>query len=329
MASFTLSVLDQSKTRNFESAGEAFKETIEIAAYCESLGYKRFWVSEHHAFPMIAGSAPEVLLAAIGAATKSIRLGSGGIMLPHYSPYKIAEQFSVLANLYPGRIDLGVGRAPGADMSTAQALSRDGQVRFHEFPDQVAELSHYLWDEKARPLVSPKPPANLALWMLGSSADSALLAARHGLPYNLGAFINPDARPDFIRLYRDNFQPSKLFPEPKVILTVSIFCADQEAIALAQQHTFDVNFFRFITGQDQQKFLTPAEAMEYPDSPSFQSFKARQNQARATGTPGTVKQGVLNLAERFDADEVMVISSAYYFEERKESFRLVMDVLQP
>ncbi len=127
---FKLSVLDQSLARSRDHAGEALNETIQMAQWCEELGYERFWVSEHHAFPVIAGSAPEILIAALGAATKTIRLGAGGIMLPHYSPYKVAETFSLLANLYPGRIDLGVGRAPGADMSTAMALATDGKPKW-------------------------------------------------------------------------------------------------------------------------------------------------------------------------------------------------------
>jgi len=144
-----LSVLDQSLARSAEEAPVALQETLEMARWCEQLGYERFWVSEHHAFPSVAGSAPEVLIAALGAATRTIRLGSGGIMLPHYSPYKVAEVFSLLANLYPGRIDLGVGRAPGADLSTAVALAADGRPKFERFPDLVADLSRYLWDPKA------------------------------------------------------------------------------------------------------------------------------------------------------------------------------------
>jgi len=172
-----LSVLDQSFSRSIDGASAALHETIEMAQWCEKLGYKRLWVSEHHAFPTIAGSAPEVLLAALGAATKTIRLGSGGIMLPHYSAYKVAETFSILANLYPNRIDLGVGRAPGADMSTAVALATDGRPKFERFPELVAELDHYLNSAITNPIVSPKPPGDLPIWMLGSSADSAVLAA--------------------------------------------------------------------------------------------------------------------------------------------------------
>ena len=197
-----LSVLDQSLARSASQAAVALRETIEMAAWCEQLGYERFWVSEHHAFSAVAGSAPEVLLAAIGAATKSIRIGSGGVMLPHYSAYKVAEVFSLLANLYPGRVDLGVGRAPGADMATAVALATDGRPKFEQFPELVAKLSDYLWQERTSPQVSPKPPEHIPLWMLGSSPDSAVLAAQRGLPYNLGLFINPQADTRLIGLYK-------------------------------------------------------------------------------------------------------------------------------
>ena len=147
-----LSVLDQSLARSADQAAVALQETLEMARWCEQLGYTRFWVSEHHAFPTVAGSAPEVLLAALGAATKSIRIGSGGIMLPHYSAYKVAEAFSILANLYPGRIDLGIGRAPGADMSTAVALATDGRPKFDAFPELTAKLSEFLWSDTTQPV---------------------------------------------------------------------------------------------------------------------------------------------------------------------------------
>src|SRR6056297_3956344 len=201
-----LSVLDQSLARSADQASAALQETLQMARWCEQLGFTRFWVSEHHAFPSVAGSAPEVLLAAIGAATQSIRIGSGGIMLPHYSPYKIAEVFSLLANLYPGRVDLGIGRAPDADMNTAVAVA-GGRPRFEEFPQLTDMLGTYLWDETAQPTVSPRPPEGIPLWMLGSSADSAALAASRGLPYNLGLFINPQADSRLISSYRNRFQP--------------------------------------------------------------------------------------------------------------------------
>ena len=161
--SISLSVLDQSLARSPAETTEALHESIAMAQLCEQLGYHRFWVSEHHAFPAVAGSAPEVLIAALGAATKTIRLGSGGVMLPHYSAYKVAEVFSLLASLYPDRIDVGVGRAPGGDLLTARALAADGRPGFERFPQQLEALSHYLGEAETQPVVSPKAPQTVPI----------------------------------------------------------------------------------------------------------------------------------------------------------------------
>ena len=318
-----LSVLDQSLTRAADQAAEALGETIAMARWCEQLGYQRFWVSEHHAFPAVAGSAPEVLLAAIGAATSSIRIGSGGIMLPHYSAYKVAEVFSLLANLYPGRIDLGVGRAPGADLSTAVALATDGRPKFEQFPQLVARLSDYLWEERSSPLVSPRAPEAIPLWMLGSSPDSAVLAAQRGLPYNLGLFINPQADARLIGLYKARFQASAMWPQPYAILTISVFCADTEEQARALQLTHDLNLFRFFAGQSTGVSLTPREALAYPLGPREQAFIASRENSRAAGTPQQVRAQVERLAALHDADEIMAVTNMYYFEDRKRSFELL------
>jgi luciferase family oxidoreductase group 1 len=318
-----LSVLDQSMAQGREKAAQALQETLEMAKWCENLGYERFWVSEHHAFPSVAGSAPEILLAALGAATRHIRLGSGGIMLPHYSPYKIAEVFSVLSNLYPGRIDLGVGRAPGADMSTARALATDGRPKFEAFPQLVAKLSEYLWQDQTEPLVSPKPAEEIPVWMLGSSPDSAKLAAQRGLPYNLAAFINPQAQPEFMTYYRDNFKPSALYKMPYSMLTISVFCADTQEHALLLQKTFDINFYRFITGHSAGSFLTPDEARLYPVSPQLAEFMKSRSALRAVGTPEQVKTKITSIAQQFQLDEVMIVTNMYYLEDRKRSYELI------
>tara|TARA_R110002049_G_scaffold301274_2_gene493231 strand:- start:5257 stop:6240 length:984 start_codon:yes stop_codon:yes gene_type:complete len=318
-----LSVLDQSLARSADDAGTALQETLQMARWCEELGYTRFWVSEHHAFPSVAGSAPEVLLAAIGAATQHIRIGSGGIMLPHYSPYKIAEVFSLLANLYPDRVDLGIGRAPGADMSTAVALATDGRPKFDTFPALTEKLSEYLWSENASPVVSPRPPANLPLWMLGSSPDSAVLAAQRGLPYNLGLFINPQADPRLIGLYKSRFQPSEKQQQPYAILTLSVFCADTEEMAHALQLTYDLNLFRFFTGKSEGRSLTPQQALSYPLGPHEKAFIASRENSRASGTPTQVRQRIEELAALHQADEIMAVTNIYYLEDRKRSFELL------
>jgi len=323
-----LSVLDQSLARAPDQAATALRETLLMAKWCEDLGYTRFWVSEHHAFPAVAGSAPEVLLAALGAATRSIRIGSGGIMLPHYSPYKVAEVFALLANLYPGRIDLGIGRAPGGDIATAVALATDGRPKFEAFPALVAKLSDYLWSAQASPVVSPRPPDDLPLWMLGSSPDSAVLAAQRGLPYNLGLFINPQADARLIPWYKANFQPSERQPCPYAILTIGVFCADSQEQADALQLTHDLNLFRFFTGQSDGRSLTPREALQHPLGPQERAFIASRQSSRAAGTPQQVKHQVEQLAALHQADEIMVVSNMYYLDDRKRSFELLRDAFR-
>lgn len=318
-----LSVLDQSLARAPDQAGVALQETLQMAQWCEQLDYTRFWVSEHHAFPSVAGSAPEVLLAALGAATRRIRLGSGGIMLPHYSPYKVAEVFSLLANLYPGRIDLGIGRAPGADMATAVALATDGRPKFDAFPALTAKLSEYLWSPTTSPIVSPRPPEDIPLWMLGSSADSAVLAAERGLPYNLALFINPQADPRLIAHYKSRFQPSEQQARPYAILTLSVFCADTREQALALQLTYDLNLFRFFTGQSNGQSMTPQEALNHPLGPHEKAFIASRENSRASGTPAQVKDKIEQLAILHQADEIMAVTNMYYLEDRKRSFELL------
>jgi len=322
-----LSVLDQSLARSADQASTALQETLQMAQWCEQLGYERFWVSEHHAFTAVAGSAPEVLLAALGAATQTIRIGSGGIMLPHYSAYKVAEVFSLLANLYPGRVDLGIGRAPGADMSTAVALATDGRPKFEKFPELVAQLSDYLWAETTNPVVSPRPPEDIPLWLLGSSPDSAILAAQRGLPYNLGLFINPQADTRLISLYKSRFQPSGKLAAPYAILTLSVFCADSQEQARALQLTHDLNLFRFFTGQSNGVSMTPQEAQLYPIGPQEKMFIESRENSRACGKPAQVREQILHLAELHGADEIMAVTNSYYFQDRKRSFELLMEAL--
>jgi luciferase family oxidoreductase group 1 len=244
-------------------------------------------------------------------------------MLPHYSPYKVAEVFSLLANLYPGRIDLGIGRAPGADMATAVALATDGRPKFDAFPALTAKLSEYLWSESASPVVSPRPPERIPLWMLGSSPDSAVLAAQRGLPYNLALFINPQVDARLIGWYKSHFQPSEAQAEPYAILTLSVFCADTQEQAHALQLTYDLNLFRFFTGQSNGQSMTPQEALNYPLGVQEKAFIASRENSRAAGTPAQVKERIAQLAELYQADEIMAVTNMYYLEDRKRSFELL------
>jgi luciferase family oxidoreductase group 1 len=210
-------------------------------------------------------------------------------------------------------------------MSTAIALATDGRPKFEKFPELVAQLSEYLWAEKTQPMVSPKPPPNMPLWMLGSSPDSAILAAQRGLPYNLGLFINPQADARLIGLYKERFQPSAKQARPHAILTISVFCSDDEAQAKALQLTYDLNLFRFFTGQSTGVSLTPQEALAYPLGAQEKAFIAGRTHSRAVGTPAQVKEQVSRLALLHNADEIMAVTNIYYFEDRKRSFELLME----
>lgn len=320
-----LSILDQSIVRPGSDARTAFAETLALARHAERLGYARFWVSEHHDSPVIAGSSPEVLLAAIGAATNAIRIGSGGVMLPHYSAYKVAENFAVLSNLYPDRVDLGVGRAPGADMNAAVALAADGRPKFERFPELLRTLTDALWNPDFRPRVGPVPAGRIPVWVLGTSPDSALLAAGLGLPYAVALFINPQYDPRIFEAYRSRFRPSPLLREPRVMIAMNVFCAEDEAQAVAMTRAADITYIRFLTQRGVVAMCSPEEAADYAFSPEERAFVAGVSRVRAVGTPQTIRARVEGLAAQFHADEVMAVCNSFHFADRLRSFELLAE----
>lgn len=318
-----LSVLDQSPIRQGGNAHQALQETIELAQLSEALGYHRFWVSEHHSTDALAGSSPEVLLAALGQATKNIRIGSGGIMLPHYSPFKVAEVASTLASLFPDRVDIGLGRAPGTDMISARALSIDGKPRFEQFPQQVTDLQKMLFDDSHQPQVNPKPPAPPKIWMLGSSPESAILAGQQGLPYNFALFINPHMDKRILDYYREQYQPTEQNPKPYTSLTVNVVCAETEAQAQRLALSRQISFLRFATGKGDSRICTPEEASSVVLSADEQAFIDQRSAHAAIGTPEQVRDKLFNLADTFGADEIMTVTITYDFEARKKSYKLL------
>lgn len=323
-----LSILDQSPIRQGGNAQQAFKETLELAALSESLGYHRFWVSEHHSTDALAGSAPEILMAALAQHTRKIRIGSGGIMLPHYSPYKIAETASTLACLFPDRIDLGVGRAPGTDMISARALSVDGKTRFEEFPQQVEQLQSMLYDNSFRPEIKPQPDISPPLWMLGSSPDSAVLAGQRGLPYNFALFINPHMDTRILDYYKQQFQPSPQCKRPYSSLTVNVICADTQEEARKLALSRQISFLRFATGKGDSRICTPEEAASLSLSPDERAFIEQRSAHAAIGTPEQVRDKLFELADAFGADELMTVTITYDFEARKRSYELLAEAFQ-
>ena len=320
-----LSILDQSPIRSGGTAHDALMETITLAQAADAWGYERFWVAEHHGTDMLAGSAPEVLLAAIGAATQSIRIGSGGVMLPHYAPFKVAETFSMLATLYPERVDLGIGRAPGSDMETARMLAADGLPKFAQFPQLVQDLQVMLTDDEFRPKITPRPPSPPPIWLLGSSPESAMLGGRLGLPYNFALFITKKMSPHIFQLYRRHFQPSAQLKQPRTILTINVMCAETEKQAKRLTLSRRLSFLKFVAGHKDTAIPTVEEAENYPYTPQDLVFIRHHAAQSVVGTPQQVKEGVERLATKYDVDEIMALTITHDFDARLRSYELLAE----
>lgn len=326
-----LSVLDQSPIRSGSTAFEALQETIRLARLADELGYYRYWVAEHHASDALAGCSPEVLLGRLGAETKNIRLGSGGVMLPHYSPYKVAENFKLLQTLYPDRIDLGVGRAPGTDPFTAAALRYGSRIGPEHFPNMVADLQALLNDtdprtqgmEQARAF--PRVDSPPELWMLGSSEDSAQLAALMGLPYNFAYFINPNIRSDIFELYRNRFESGPNLDSPHTALTVFTIAAETEETALNLSRSRDLWYIRLLRGNPGPvPSVKEASEFSYSDR-ELQVIEDNRNR-RVVGTAEQVKEKLLGLANQFQVDELMLVTITHDPEARRRSYELLAEV---
>lgn len=327
-----LSVLDQSPIAEGSTPAQALANSIDLARAAERLGYHRFWVAEHHASPALAGTAPEVLLAAIGAATSRIRLGSGGIMLPHYSPLKVAETFSMLAGLYPGRVDLGVGRAPGSDQRTALALQRDRRTHApNDFPSQLAELLGYLEDDlpanhvfAALAKTLPGLPHRPAVWLLGSSPDSAAWAAETGLPYCVADFINSGGAA-LARDYRAAFAPGRT-AAPYTMAALWTVCADSDAEAERLATSARMMMAHLLRGAP-IAVPSPDTAAAWLAANPDAAFRAGRRVI--AGSPATVRAGLLAAAAEYGADEVMLVNILHDHDARRRSYELVAEAFAP
>ena len=324
-----ISILDQSPISDGSTGPEALANTIDLARLADGLGYHRYWVAEHHATPMLAGPSPEVLIAAIGSATTRLRVGSGGVMLPHYSPLKVAETFSVLSGLYPGRIDLGIGRAPGTDPQTMFALQRDRREPSpDDFPEQLAELLAYLGNgfpdrhPFARLAALPGLPETPEVWLLGSSLQSAIWAADLGLPYTFADFINPVGA-EKTALYRERFTPSEDLAEPQVAVAVSVVCAasDEEAETLAASVHMAITLLR----RGQLIPVPPVDrALRFLAGPGAPTLAPEERRA-VVGSPVTVRGELERIADEYGAGEVMIVTITYEHEARRRSYELIAE----
>ena len=322
-----LSVLDLVPVREGSTVGEALHEAGELARAAEEAGYKRFWVAEHHATEGIAGGATAVVLAHIGHCTRTIRIGSGGIMLPNHNPFVIAEQFGALDALFPGRVDLGLGRAPGAAPILGQALRKDLHRAAEYFPQDVVELRALLTGDIDLPIVAtPGRGANVELWMLGSSLFGAQLAARLGLPYAFASHFAPDHLNAALATYRQQFQPSVALDKPHVMAAMSVLCAETDEEAEFLGSSQDQSFVRLRTGNP-GKLPPPIAGYRSSLPESSRAMLERLSVARAVGSPETVAEKIGRFVERTQADEIIVSGATFDPAMRRRSLALTMQAL--
>ena len=326
-----LSILDQSIIRKGGTAAGAIAETVATAKLAEGLGFERCWVSEHHNSTMIAGSAPEILMVKLAGETQHLRIGSGGVMLPNHSAYKVAENFRLLETLFPGRIDLGMGRAPGGDRISASLLNPSNTFSEESYLQQLSHLQAFFKDEagtKYGPLIAaPQVPTIPRQWILSSSGGSAAIAAQYGLGLVIARFINGQAGPDIVAAYRDQFAPSDSFPEPKALLAITVLCADTEEKAAQMRKLTDYTLLQFEKGNF-SALAAYEEVKEYEFSPG-ELQRIHHNSGRlVSGTPLQVKQQLTRLADEFEIDEIIASCMTSAQQDRLHSFELLAEAFE-
>lgn len=322
-----LSVLDLIPVGEGFTIAQAIENSTKLAQAVEAFGYRRYWVAEHHNFSGIVSAATSVVLSYIGAKTKTIRIGSGGIMLPNHAPLVIAEQFGTLESLYPHRIDLGLGRAPGTDRQTMLALRRDINNDGSDFPMMLEQLQYFLSDRAGTKGIKAVPGYGLdiPIWLLGSSTFSAQLAAEKGLPFAFASHFAPDAMEDAIRLYHANFKPSSSLKEPYIIICINVVCAEttEKAQYLA---TTELQKFLHLQRGDNSPLCKPTHDMSRLWEPWEEKNIRRKTRESIWGTPAFVKEKLESLIERTGANEVMINSMIHNPEERIKSYELISRV---
>jgi len=321
------SILDLSPIPKGASAAVALRNTLELAQHAERLGYVRYWLAEHHNMPGIASAATAIVIGHVAGGTRTIRVGSGGIMLPNHSPLVVAEQFGTLASLYPGRIDLGLGRAPGTDMLTARALRRDMEDSAEQFPQDVQELQNYFAEVQAGQHIRAVPGSGLdvPIWLLGSSLFSAQLAAMLGLPFAFASHFAPDLMKQALEIYRSRFEPSKQLGRPYAMLGANVLAADTDAQAryqfTSQQQSF-INLRRGSPGQ----VPPPIDNIDAYWSPGEKAMVERSLAVSFVGTPDAIASGLAPFIDSLKPDELMITAHIYDQAARLRSIELIAQV---
>ncbi|KCZ55366.1 alkane 1-monooxygenase [Hyphomonas beringensis] len=323
-----LSILELGRVREGFTRTDALNDARRLAQQAESFGYKRFWVAEHHNMPAVTTAATSIVISHIAAGTKTLRVGAGGIMLPNHAPYIIAEQFGTLDALYPGRIDLGLGRAPGTDQTTLRALRRD-PMSADRFPQDVLELQAYLGpvEDGQRIEAVPGSNSNVPIWILGSSLFGAQMAAAYGFPYGFASHFAPQALDDALAVYRRQFKPSEQQAKPYALIGVNIIAADTDEEAKYLATSQQMSFANLARGQ---------RKLTQPPIDDINTYWTEAEKLRAShmlavsiiGGPDKVRTGIQNLLARTEADELMVVSDMYDVDKRIRSFEIIADVMK-
>jgi luciferase family oxidoreductase group 1 len=329
--SYRLSVLDLSPVPSGSSSRQALQNTLDLARLAENLGYTRDWLAEHHNTPLIASSAPEVMIGHVADVTRRIRVGSGGVMLPNQAPLRVAESFRVLEALHPGRVDLGIGRAPGTDPITTLALRRSREAMgADDFPVRLEELLGFLDGEfpenhpfqriRAMPDDVPMPE----VWLLGTSDFSAQLAAMLGLRYAYAHHIVPENALTSLRIYRENFKPSAHLAAPETLLCVSVLCAETDERAAELARPMELTLLRFRQGR-MTRFPSVAEATDYPYTPEERNVIALSRERFFAGSPDHVRKHITSLADRAGVSEIMITTMTHDHADRRRSYELLAE----
>lgn len=326
-----LSVLDLVPIVEGESTEQSFKHSVELAQHVEKWGFKRYWLAEHHNMPGIGSSATSVVIAHIANHTSSIRVGAGGIMLPNHAPLVIAEQFGTLESLFPGRIDLGLGRAPGSDQATAYALRRTLHSGGEDFPELLEELQQYFADEPGlRVRAFPGSGLNIPIWLLGSSGFSAQLAAYKGLPFSFASHFSPGFTLMALQLYRENFRPSQHLDKPYAMIGINVIAADTqekaEWLATSQQQQF-LSLTRGMPGRLQPPVDNMNELWSEQERAAIQ--QTLDPRFTIVGSKEVVEEKLVNLIKETQVDELIINSTIYHHQDRLRSYELIAELLSP
>jgi luciferase family oxidoreductase group 1 len=321
-----LSVLDLAPILEGGSAAQSFANSLALAQHTEGLGYTRYWLAEHHGMPGIASAATSVLIAHVAGGTQRIRVGAGGIMLPNHSPLVIAEQFGTLESLYPGRIDLGLGRAPGSDPITARAMRRSLVTDEDQFPQDVLELMDYFSPEPRGPVRAvPGQGLNIPIWILGSSLFGAQLAAHLGLPFAFASHFAPQMLMDALHIYRTHFKPSPRLATPYVMLGFSVFAADTDKEAQLLASSQQQAFVALRSGQP-RRLPPPQEGYLESLAPPYRAVIDSALSCSAIGAPDTVRAQMHGFVQQTQADELMITSNVFNQTARRKSYEIAMQV---